>query len=85
MKSDTDFSPTKRYGHTSVFYEPVTSDQLGPLLVQKPRINAATNIYDCKNGGEIEQLDINHLVVSYCKCKNLYTGNGWNYFTGPQC
>jgi hypothetical protein len=55
------------------------------LLIQKPRINAATSVYDCKNGGEIEQLSINHLVVSYCVCKDLPTGNGWNFFTGPQC
>jgi len=31
LKSDTDFAPTKRYGHTALLYEPATKETLSNL------------------------------------------------------
>jgi len=38
------------------------------LLIQKPKIMAASNLYDCKNGGHIVQMSMKGLIVSFCKC-----------------
>lgn len=56
------------------------------LLIQKPQIYDSTNIYDCRNGGQIMSLSVQGLTLSYCKCLDLQSPSGpGKFFTGPQC
>ena len=45
---------------------------------------AASNPYDCKHDGKIAQVEVQGLVLNYCRCSDLEAGDG-KYFTGPQC
>ena len=55
------------------------------LLIQKPKIISANNLYDCKNNGKIVQMGMQGMTISYCQCTDLPAYGANSYWTGPQC
>lgn len=55
------------------------------LLIQKPSIVEANMLYDCKNNGNIIQMERRGVAMRFCTCLDLKASGENSWYSGPQC